>query len=46
VTEPAASLIDGRTHYDITTAANPRASAGGPPSPGIQVIVNWMAKLK
>jgi serine/threonine protein kinase len=48
VTQPVASLIDVRTHYDITRDGQRilvRQSAA-PPSPGIRVIVNWMAKLK
>jgi hypothetical protein len=48
VAQPVASLIDARTHYDITRDGQRilmRQSAA-PPSPGIRVIVNWMAKLK
>jgi Tol biopolymer transport system component len=48
VTQPVDSLIDARTHYDITRDGQRILvrQAAGPPSPGIRVIVNWMAKLK
>ena len=48
VTQPVDSLIDARTHYDITRDGQRilARQPAGPPSPGIRVIVNWMAKLK
>ncbi|MGE5837858.1 MAG: protein kinase domain-containing protein [Acidobacteriota bacterium] len=45
---PVLSLIDGRTHYDITrdgTRLLVRQPAG-PTGPGIKVILNWTSKLK
>jgi len=45
---PVLSLIDGRTHYDITrdgTRLLVRQPAG-PTGPGIKVIFNWTSKLK
>ena len=48
VVQPVAGLIDARTHYDITRDGQRILvrQPAGPPSPGIRVIVNWMAKLK
>jgi Tol biopolymer transport system component len=48
VAQPVAGLIDARTHYDITRDGQHILvrQPAGPPSPGIRVIVNWMAKLK
>lgn len=48
VDHPVLSLIDTRTHYDITRDGQRILvrQPAGPPSPGIRVIVNWMAKLK
>ena len=48
VAQPAASLIDARTAYDITRDGQKILvrQPAGPPSPGIRVIVNWMSKLK
>jgi len=43
------SLIDARTAYDITPDGQKilvRELAKSPPTGGIRVIVNWMAKLK
>jgi hypothetical protein len=43
------SLIDARTAYDITRDGQKilvRELAKSPPTGGIRVIVNWMAKLK
>ena len=48
VSAPVLSLIDARTAYDITRDGRRilvRQQAG-PPTPGIRVIVNWMARLK
>jgi len=48
VDRPVLTLIDGRTHYDVTrdgTRLLIRQPAG-PPGPGIRVIVNWQSKLK
>ena len=45
---PVLSLIDGRSHYDITrdgTRLLARQTAG-PQGPGIKVILNWTSKLK
>jgi eukaryotic-like serine/threonine-protein kinase len=48
VAQPVLTLIDARTHFDITRDGQKilMRQAAGPPSPGIRVIVNWMAKLK
>jgi serine/threonine protein kinase len=48
VDHPVLSLIDTRTHYDITRDGQRILvrQPAGPPSPGIRVIVNWTAKLK
>jgi Tol biopolymer transport system component len=48
VSQPVLSLIDARTHFDITRDGQKILvrQAAGPPSPGIRVIVNWMARLK
>jgi eukaryotic-like serine/threonine-protein kinase len=48
VDQPVASLIDARTHYDITRDGERvlTRQPAGPQTPGIRVIVNWMAKLK
>jgi Tol biopolymer transport system component len=48
VDRPVLTLVDGRTHYDVTrdgTRLLIRQPAG-PPGPGIRVIVNWQSKLK
>jgi len=48
VDRPVLSLIDGRTHYDVTrdgTRLLVRQPAG-PPGPGIRVIMNWQSKPK
>ena len=48
VAQPVLNLIDARTHFDITRDGRKilARQPAGPPSPGIRVIVNWMAKLK
>jgi serine/threonine protein kinase len=48
VAQPVLTLIDARTHFDITRDGRKilMRQAAGPPSPGIRVIVNWSAKLK
>jgi Tol biopolymer transport system component len=45
---PVLSLIDGRTHYDITRDGQRLLvrHAAGPQGPGINVILNWTSKLK
>ena len=48
VAQPVLTLIDARTHFDITRDGQKilMRQAAGPPSPGIRVIVNWMSRLK
>ncbi len=48
VSQPVLSLIDARTHYDITRDGKRILvrQPAGPPSRGIRVIVNWPAKLR
>ena len=48
VKEPVHGLIDARTAYDITRDGQKilMRQQAAPPSPGIRVIVNWMARLK
>ena len=48
VAQPVLTLIDARTHFDVTRDGQKilMRQAAGPPSPGIRVIVNWAAKLK
>jgi Tol biopolymer transport system component len=45
---PVLSLIDGRTHYDVTRDGKRflLRQPAGPQGPGIKVIVNWTARLK
>jgi eukaryotic-like serine/threonine-protein kinase len=45
---PPLSLIDGRTHYDITRDGSRLLvrQPAGPQGPGIKVILNWTSKLK
>jgi Tol biopolymer transport system component len=45
---PVLSLIDGRTHYDITRDGNGLLvrQPAGPTGPGIKVILNWTSKLR
>jgi Tol biopolymer transport system component len=45
---PPLSLIDGRTHYDITRDGSRLIvrQPAGPQGPGIKVILNWTSKLK
>lgn len=48
VDRPVLTLVDGRTHYDITRdgARLLVRQPAGPPGPGIRVIMNWQSKLK
>ena len=48
LSQPVLTLIDARTAYDITRDGQRilARQLAGPPTPGIRVIVNWMAKLK
>ena len=45
---PVLSLIDARTHYDITRDGKRLLvrQPAGPQEAGLTVILNWMAKLK
>lgn len=45
---PVLSLIDGRTHYDITRDGQRLLvrHPAGPQGAGIKVILNWTSKLK
>ena len=48
VDHPVLSLIDGRTHYDITRDGQRVLvrQPAGPQGPGIKVILNWTSKLR
>jgi Tol biopolymer transport system component len=48
VQAPVLSLIDGRTHYDVTRDGQRflLRQPAGPQGPGIRVILNWAARLK
>jgi serine/threonine protein kinase/Tol biopolymer transport system component len=45
---PVLNLIDARTHFDVTRDGTHLLvrQAGGPQGAGVDVIVNWTAKLK
>jgi hypothetical protein len=47
VSQPVLSLIDARTHYDITSDGNKILvrQPAGPPTPGIRLIVNWLDQI-
>lgn len=46
VAQPVLTLVDARSHFDITQDGQKilMRQAAGPPTPGIRVIVNWMSK--
>ena len=48
VDHPVLSLIDGRTHYDVTRDGQRFLvrQPAGPQGPGIKVILNWTSKLR
>ena len=46
VAQPVLTLIDARTHFDVTRNGQKilMRQPAGPPTPGVRVIVNWSAK--
>jgi serine/threonine protein kinase len=47
LSQPVLTLIDARTHYDITADGRKILvrQPAGPPTPGIRLIVNWLDDL-